>query len=188
MQNILKIFVVFWAAMSLTGCAPPSLHPFFTDEDVVFNEALLGVWISDSGKKCLFTRSGDKHYELLYVEDESARFEAQLVELGGATFFDLYPKPLDKGNGFYFANLVPAHTLARVTIGKDSISIAMMDVEWLKKLSDQNRLDLAHERLADGAIVLTAPTRELQAFVMKHAHDKEAFDGADVFQRLMPGK
>jgi len=188
MQKILKIFVVFWAAMSLTGCAPPSLHPFFTDQDVVFNEALLGVWISDSGKKCLFTRSGDKHYELLYVEDESARFEAQLVELGGATFFDLYPKPLDKGNGFYFANLVPAHTLARVTIGKDSISIALMNCDWLKQLSDRNQLDLAHECLDDEMVALTAPTRELRAFALKHADSKEAFCEAEVFHRLRSDK
>ena len=187
MQNILKIFVVFWAALSLTGCAP-SLHPFFTDEDVVFNEALLGVWIGDSGKKCLFTRSGDNHYELLYVEDESARFEAQLIELGGATFLDLYPNPPGKGNGLYSVNFVPAHTLARVTIGEDSISIAMMNGDWLKQLSDRNQLDLAHERLDDEMVALTAPTRELRAFVLKHADNKEAFGEAEVFHRLRSDK
>jgi len=187
MQNILKIFVVVWAALSLTGCAP-SLHPFFTDEDVVFNEALLGVWIGDSGKKCLFTRSGDNHYELLYVEDESARFEAQLIEIGGATFLDLYPNPPGKGNGLYSVNFVPAHTLARVTIGEDSISIAMMNGDWLKQLSDRNQLDLAHERLDDEMVALTAPTRELRAFVLKHADSKEAFGEAEVFHRLRSDK
>ena len=187
MQNILKIFVVFWAALSLTACAP-SLHPFFTDEDVVFNEALLGVWIGDSGKKCLFTRSGDNHYELLYVEDESARFEAQLIELGGATFLDLYPNPPGKGNGLYSVNFVPAHTLARVTIGEDSISIAMMNGDWLKQLSDRNQLDLAHERLDDEIVALTAPTRELRAFALKHADSKEAFCEAEVFHRLRSDK
>ena len=183
MQNILKIFVVFLAALSLTGCAPPSLHPFFTDEDVVFDEALLGVWISDSGKKCLFTRSGDKHYELLYVENESARFEAQLIELGGTTFFDLYPKPFDKGNGLDLANFVPAHTLARVTISEDSMSIALMNCDWLKQLSDRNQLDLAHERLDEEMVALTAPTRELRAFALRYADSKEAFGKAEVFHR-----
>ena len=187
MLNILKIFVVFWAALSLTGCAP-SLHPFFTDEDVVFNKALLGVWIGDSDKKCLFTRSGDNHYELLYVEDESARFEAQLIELGGATFLDLYPNPPGKGNGLYSVNFVPAHTLARVTIGEDSISIAMMNGDWLKQLSDRNQLDLAHERLDDEIVALTAPTRELRAFALKHADNKEAFCEAEVFHRLRSDK
>ena len=187
MQNILKFFVVFCTALSLTGCAP-SLHPFFTDEDVVFDEALLGVWISDSGKKCIITRSGDKDYELLYLDDAAWRFEARLIELGGVRFLDLYPKPLGKDIGLYPENFVPAHTLARVVIGKDSISIAMMDGGWLKRLSDQNQLDLAHERINDDMIALTAPTRELQAFALKNADNKDAFGEAAVLHRFHPGK
>src|SRR5262249_34183064 len=187
MQNILKIFVVFWAALSLTGCAP-SLHPFFTEEDVVFNESLLGVWINDSDGICKFTKSADDHYEFLFVDEEPLRFEARLIELGGATFLDLHPKPLGKDIDLYPANLVPAHTLARVTIGKDSISIAIMDGDWLKQLSDRNQLTLAHERLDDGMIVLTAPTRELRAFALKHADSKEAFGEAEVYHRLRSDK
>jgi hypothetical protein len=187
MQNILKIFVVFGIALALTACAP-SLHPFFTDEDIVFNEALLGSWINDSGETCLFTKSGDNNYGLLFMDGGPTRFEARLIDLGGATFLDLYPKPLSKEIDLYPANLVPAHTLARVTISKDSIAIAMMDGDWLKRLSDQNQLDLAHERINDGMIALTAPTRELRAFALKHADSKEAFGEAEVFHRLRSDK
>ena len=98
MQNFLKIFVVFWAALSLTGCDAPSLHPFFTDEDIVLNEALLGVWVSEPGEKCIITRSGDKHYELLYFDDAPARFEARLFELGGATFHGHPDDVMDLGH------------------------------------------------------------------------------------------
>src|SRR5262245_52327587 len=184
MRKILKTLVVLVAASVLTSCAP-SLHPFFTDKDIVFNEALLGAWVSDSGDKCLFTKSGD-HYDFLYVDDESARFDARLIELGGVKFLDLYPKTQAKNNDISPANFVPAHTLARLTIGNDSISIAMMDGDWLKQLSDRKQLELAHERLADGSIVLTAPTRDLQAFVMKHADDKKLFGAADAYHRLTP--
>ena len=185
MRKILKTFVVLVAASVLTSCTP-SLHPFYTDKDIVFNEALLGAWINDSGDKCLFTKSGDKHYDFLYVDDELTRFEARLIELGGVKFLDLYPKTQGKNNDISPANFVPAHTLGLMTIGKDSISIAMMDGDWLKQLSDWKQLDLAHERLADGSIVLTAPTRELQAFVMKHADDKKLFGDANVYHRLTP--
>jgi hypothetical protein len=153
------------------------------NEDIVFSDALLGSWVSDSGEKCKFTKSGDNHYELLYVEDAPARFEARLIELGGGTYIDLDPKPLGKEIELYPANLVPAHTLARVTIGKESISVAMMNGDWLEKLFDRKDLALSHERV-DGTIVLTAPTRELQAFVRKHAGDKELFGDAEVFHRI----
>jgi hypothetical protein len=186
MQNILKIFVVLGIASALTACAP-SLHPFFTDKDVVFNEALLGVWMDDSGAKCKFTKSGDNHYELLIMDEKPARFEARLIDLGGATFLDLYPKPLGEEINLYPENFVPAHSLARVTIDKDSISIAMMDGDWLKRLSDQNQLDLKHERVNSDTIALTAPTRDLQAFAQKHANNKEAFSDASVLHRVHSG-
>ena len=96
MRNILRIFVVLVAG--LTACAP-SLHPFFTDRDVVFNDALLGVWIDDSGEKCKFIKSDDDHYELLVVDERPVRFKARLIELGGRTFLDLYPKPVDNERG-----------------------------------------------------------------------------------------
>ncbi len=187
MKSIKMTFVVLGAALIFTGCAP-SLHPFFTEENIVFNDALLGTWISDSGNKCVFTKSGENHYELLYIDEAPARFEARLIKLGGETFLDLYPQIPDKENGLYLAHLVPAHTLARVTIGEDSISIALMDGDWLGKLRERNDLNLAHERLADGAIVLTAPTRELQAFVLSNAKREETFGDAEVFRRLRPAR
>jgi hypothetical protein len=188
MRNILKIFVVFVASLTMAGCYAPALHPFFTKENIVFNETLLGGWIKDSGEKCFFTKSGENHYELLYVSDATARFEARLIELDGVTFLDLYPKPMNEVNGLLLANIVPTHTIARVTISKDSISIALMNGDWLKQLSDQNQLDLAHERLDDEIILLTASTRELQVFALKHANTKEAFGEAWVFHHIRQGE
>src|SRR5262245_42420187 len=88
MQNIFKIFIVFGIALALAACAP-SLHPYFTDEDIVFDEGLLGMWVNDSGENCLFTKSGDNNYGLLFMDGGPTRFEARLIELGGATFLDL---------------------------------------------------------------------------------------------------
>src|SRR6185436_12927357 len=106
------------------------------------------------------------------------------IELNGISFLDLYPRNPDNGNGLYLASLVPAHTLARLTIGENSISIALLDDDWLRKRSDQHQLTLAHERLADGAIVLTASTRELQSFVRSNVNNKEVFGEPEIFRRL----
>jgi hypothetical protein len=171
------------AALLFSACSP-SLHPFFNESNVVFRDTLLGIWIGPSGDRLTFTKSGNDHYELLYVDETSARFEARLFELGGATFLDLYPQIGDKGNSLYLTSLVRAHALVKLTIGEDSLSIALLDDEWLKKLSDQRQLGLAHERLADGTIVLTAPTSELQAFILRDANREEAFGESETFRRL----
>jgi hypothetical protein len=187
MRNILKSFVVFGIALALTACAP-SLHPFYTDKDIVFDEELLGVWIDDSGSTCKFSKSGDNYYELLLMDEKPARFDARLFELGGMRFLDLYPKPLGDEVSVYPENFVPAHSLARVTIAKDSISIATMDGNWLKELSARNQLDLKHERINDDMIALTASTRDLQAFALKQANNKEAFGDVSVFRRIHSGE
>jgi hypothetical protein len=178
MRRTVITFVVMGALLIMTGCVP-SLQPFFTDEEIVFKDELLGAWISDSGEKCLFAKSGEDRYQFLYVDNGTLHFEARLIELGGAMFLDLYPKDHDH----YF---VPAHTLARVTIEKDSISIGILNDDWLRRSIDQRDYKLAHERLADGSIVLTAPTRELQAFIKTHANSREAFGEAKLFRRLEP--
>ncbi len=184
MRNILRTFVVLVAGLVLTACAP-SLHPFYTDEDIVFNDALLGEWVNYSGEKCKFIKTDADHYEFLFVDGEArSRFKARLIELGGRTYLDLYPELADHDKGLPVANLVRAHTLARVIISENSISIAMMNGDWIKRLSDQNNLNLSHERMDDGDIVLTAPTLELRAFVQRHSDDKEAFDDGDVFYRV----
>jgi hypothetical protein len=180
MRKTVITFVVMGAMLIMTGCVP-SLHPFFTDEKIVFKDALLGAWISDSGEKCLFAKSGENRYQFFQVDNFPASFEARLTELDGAMFLDLYPEYHD--SSLYF---VPAHTLARVTIEEDSISIAMLNDDWLRQSIDQHDRKLSHERLASGAIVLTAPSGELQAFIKTHANSREAFSEAKLYRRLQP--
>jgi hypothetical protein len=181
MRRTIITFVVMGAMLIMTGCVP-SLHPFFTDEKIIFKDALLGAWISDSGEKCLFAKSGEDHYQFLHIDNSAASFEARLTELDGAMFLDLYPQASDYDPGLH----LPVHTLARLTIEEDTISIALMMDDWLRQSIDQHDLNLAHERLADGAIVLTAPTRELQSFIKSHANSREAFSEAKIYRRLMP--
>ena len=182
MRKILITFVVMVAASVMTGCAP-SLHPFFTDANIIFNDQLLGEWKNDSGEICKFTKSGEDSYEFLYVDKDAAKFKARLIELDGENYLDLYPDDSDHGLARYLGNIVLAHILARVNITKDTISLEMLNGDWISKLSERNQLELSYERLADGSIVLTASTPDLQTFVLKHANDRESFGDADVYYR-----
>lgn len=54
--------------VALVGCVP-SLHPLYTDGDLVFNPALVGEWSEkDSEERWIFTKSGEKEYRLVYAE------------------------------------------------------------------------------------------------------------------------
>jgi hypothetical protein len=185
-KSLKKLAVVAFGAL-LTACTP-SLHPLFTEKDVVFESALLGKWVceDDEGSKTewSFTRSGDKVYGLVHVEDgDPGRFEARMVKLGQHFFLDLYPEEPVVDNGFYKLHLVRAHTFAKITLDGDALSVSIMDPEWLEKSLDDGDLTLRHEKEKGGGILLTAPTAELQQFVLKAVENPEAFPDASTFRR-----
>jgi hypothetical protein len=162
-------------AVLLAGCVP-SLHPLFTEKDLVYDPVLVGTWAKEEGEdRWAFQKSGDSAYELIYTEKGvPAQFETHLVQVGEFLFLDTYPKEPDIENGFYMVHLIPAHTFSRVWIQEDALRLAMLDLEWLKKMIAAKEVDVAHERVDEG-IILTASTEELQKFVLKCAEDGKAF-------------
>ena len=49
------------------------------------------------------------------------------------------------------------------------------NIEWVDKLLTNNPKAIAHHRIDDKLVALTASTKELQAFVLKFAADTNAF-------------
>lgn len=170
-----KIPIVLAIALILTGCVP-SLHPLFTEEDLVFDGALLGAWVEKDGASTwVLKKSGDKAYELVYTEKGEPRsFQAHLAQLGPHRFMDIYPEEPNMKNELYKFHLIPAHTFSRVRLEGQVLRVQMLYDEWLHEMITARKVNIAHERLEDG-ILLTAPTRELQQFLRKYAEDPKAF-------------
>jgi len=170
-RNLLRIFI---PALVLAGCVQ-SLHPLYTDNDRTFEPKLIGTWKGEGDNLWIFLRHGDKSYELIYTEKGSpAKFEANLVKLGQALFLDLFPQSPDLKNDLQQAHLLNVHTFSRVWIEDDTLRLAMLEHDWLKTMIDSGKVNIQHEVL-DRQVVLTAPTKELQQFVVRHANDKGAF-------------
>ncbi len=157
------------------GCVQ-SLHPLYTDKDLVFQPGLVGSWSEEgSDDVWIFERSGDKSYDLIYTEHSaSAKFVAHLVQLGKFLFLDIYPHELDLDNDFQKAHFLPVHTFSRVWLQEDTLRLVMLDHTWLKDMARKKNLNLAHDRIGD-QIVLTASTRELQKFMTRYAENPKAF-------------
>ncbi len=71
--------------------------------------------------------------------------------------------------------MFPGHLLVRVWQLEPELKLALFDFDWLKKHLEKNPEALAH-RTENGSILLTAETRALQKFVLKHLADGELFD------------
>ncbi len=167
----------------LTAGCVPSLHPLYTEKDLVFEPALLGTWLEEGGNSFTFSRAGEKQYDLIYMEKGvPAAFDACLVQLGGFWFLDSYPKPLPFNNGYYQIHLVPAHVFSRIWVEDQTLYFIPLSYDGVKNVIDGGAALPAHEWM-DKDLVLTGVTAELQEFILQYAQDGAVFADTTQAQR-----
>jgi hypothetical protein len=185
-----KKILFYLLAGVLGGCVPVlSLHPLYTEKDVVFEEKILGKWFDEEEETIHtyeFSRLEEppKTYKLTYTDDEGRKglFEAKLVKLEDKLFFDIFTEQLpcdiedaNKAEWFYNAFLlIPAHTFVKVDFTEPKLKLALTDDEKMKELLEADPNAVKFESIDDKA-VLTASTKELQKFVLKYADDERLF-------------
>lgn len=163
----------------LAGCIVLSVYPFYEPKDLVFDPSLAGRWgkADATNEFWQFSSSGGKSYGLITTDTQDTNcFEAHLFELKHHQFLDLLTT-----NRSEFE--LPLHLISQVKHEDTNLTLQFMDFGWLAGLLQTNpaaiRHIVVHEKSDDtnsGAMVyLTAGTPELQAFLLKHVNDAEAF-------------
>ena len=210
-----KLAFICLAAL-LGGCVPIlSLQPLFTEEDIVFDEKLLGTWVEGSEPAELtweFARLESSAAEELQdqYEDQVKKFYrlnltdkeghkgslvACLVKLKDRLFLDVFPDKfpsgetdVEKAKLMYNAFFfVSAHTFLRVDSIGEELALRLTVEDRFQELLEANPGAVAFTRLDDRSI-LTASTKELQSFVAKYAGDERLFPGELELVRKAGGK
>ena len=191
-----RIIAPLVLCVALVGCSVPSLNPLYTEKELVFDPALVGVWV-DGGQTWAFEKAGDKSYKLLHNDGKgrTGTFDAHLVTLNDYLFLDISVIDLgakdESRDELLTRTLIPGHLFLKVTESGPMLKLAWMDRRWLETELEGNPKSIAHIRNGNQtsrtapapAIVLTAPTEELQAFVIKYADDKKAFVETTILTR-----
>ena len=169
------------AAVLLSACIP-SVNPFYTDQDVVFDPRLLGDWRACPQESWFFEKAGDKKYKFTVTEHNGKKgeFDARLFKLKDNLFLDITPTTLELKEDqaeLVGAAMIPGHLLIRVREIEPALKANFFDWDWLQKYLEKNPKSLAHRSIGDkDGFVLTATSRELQSFVLKHLKDGELFN------------
>ncbi len=191
-----KKLLFYLLAALLGGCIPVmSLHPLYNQEDVMFEEKLLGTWVDDSNETTWEFKRPDeskKAYELIFRDNEGGKgsFVVHLVKLRNRLFLDVYPNqfPCDLEdpnktewgyNAFFY---VPAHTFIKIDSIEPQLRMRLTDDEEMGQLLKEDPNAVKYE-LLDNKLILTASTKELQAFVLKYADDSRLFSDEIVYSR-----
>jgi hypothetical protein len=164
-------------AVLMTGCTVRSLNPLYTEKDVVFEPGLLGTWAEDDNADNNWTiqKSGQDGYRLVSSEGIKT-LEGRMVKLGGHLFLDVTPK--DGDNDF----AIPAHVFVKIELSGDTMRTAILNPDLAEKQPGLAALEVTHIRINDKA-VLTAPTKELQSFVIRYAGDGKVFSHLEDYRR-----
>ena len=182
----------------LSACVVKSLHPFYTEKDLVFIEGLTGIWLDEDSTSWKITRYSaprslmgedvpDNSYrvEILEKDELPYVFHVHLFKLGEMLYFDFFPLSegvvSDNLAGYHF---IPGHSVARVEIfGDENLAFNWFSEDWLKELFEKNRIRISHEVIPVGEneeqYILTASTNELQKFLIKYAKETDPFKDLD---------
>jgi hypothetical protein len=174
------LITIVAAGLLLAACIP-SVHPYYTEKDVVFEPKLIGEWQekdkAEEPQSWKFEEGKDKAYNLTVTEKEGKRgeFEAHLFKLKQDYFLDIVATEIGTNVAdLITASIIPGHLLLRIPQIEPELKLAMIDFDWLDKHLKEHPKSLAHHREND-RIALTAETAELQSFVLKHLGEGELF-------------
>src|SRR5687768_17583190 len=176
MKNIIKLLSLTFLLM-MAGCVP-SLNPLYTEQDLIFDKNLLGVWTDEDSKETwAFTYSDEKEYKLVYTDEDGMKgeFKARLLKIDGNTFLDLTPiRTPGSQNDFYKGHFLTVHTFVLISQTAPTVQISFLEPEFLKNTIAKNPNALRHEKIGDD-ILITASTKQLQAFLLTHLKTEGAF-------------
>jgi hypothetical protein len=180
-------------AALLSACIP-SVNPFYTDKDVVFDPRLVGSWCEKDdakGSVWQFEKADNQAYKLTITEkgDKQGEFTARLFKLREYHFLDLVPAECNFATNqadIVAGAMFPGHLLVHVSQRSPELKLAFFDFDWLTKHLEENPRSLDHHNEHD-RVLLTAKTRDLQRFVLKHLSPGTLFGDIDVFIPETPG-
>lgn len=183
----------YMVPLLLGGCVPVlCLHPLYTKENIVLEKKLLGAWVDDVNNPestWEFNRLDEPEnaYNLIFTDEDGKKgsFVAHLLKLQDKLFLDVYPKELPwepddpnkmdwPYNSFF---LIPAHTFMKIDSIEPQLKMRLALESNVKELITEDPNVLQHMTIGE-RLVLTAPTKELQAFILKHVDDDTLFADA----------
>ncbi|MBW8039881.1 MAG: hypothetical protein FVQ85_07785 [Planctomycetes bacterium] len=172
-----KDILISSLVLLLGGCIITSLHPLYTDGEVVFDEKLIGKWSSENDIWEFRPDEGQRYKMRVLSGDKQGHFVAHLVRLKDMMFLDVLPAELPeefKYNEYYMLHLIPTHSFMKVNQIEPKLQLLQMDVDEVSNMLKADPNILKHEVIED-RIVLTAQPKELQDFMLKYADTEDLF-------------
>lgn len=171
--------------LMLSACFQKSISPFYSEDKLIFLSEIEGEWTDNNNYKITINKGKDYAYEMTAVDDEGqsiASLSVHFFKIFGTTFMDLYPEDLnpDISNNYYSNNILPMHSVVRVSVKDASIDLEPLSAEWVYNTVISGKYPISH-RVLDGndMVLLTGDTNEQQNFLAYSINYKDAYRESD---------
>jgi len=194
MKLISSIWVLVMAMFCFCGCIVQSLHPYYTAEAVIEAPVKKGAWtmIKKSGKPAMPKPWVFENDKITIYDDHGACGIVNVVyfKVEETIFIDAIAGEPCKGICTWWAmHLTPVHTICRVEIQNDSLTLSPINYEWIEKKLKERPLSLPHlERKDEDFLVFTASAQEWMVFLKKHRNDSKLFSETHALKFIMQNK
>lgn len=186
--------ILIGVLLALSGCIV-SLHPLYTEEDVIFKPALLGTWIKgkerDRGEETWEFKQGPKNnsYSLEHIDErgEKGKFTVHLFRVGDLLFLDLeiHHRVGGAQNDMVSDHMgVITHSVMLVERIAPTPRIAYLDAELLQQMAKAHSdvPSFVEAQCMKCSAVVTASTKEMQRFLVRYAKTESASIFAEPFE------
>ena len=196
-MRIIKLVLAFLFVGVMVGCYVPSIHPLYTNQDLIFNPDLVGQWVeSEKGKsQWMFAKKEEKSYALRITQEDKKVFvfTARLLKVGAYHYLDLFPDTEDDTNDdFLLKSMLPVHSFLRIKQLTPTLEVEIMNTTWLTDFLKSNPDAVKHEAMLFGEkdeplTVLTEKPKELQAFLAKHEKTEKVWNALNsLTKKIVP--
>lgn len=184
--------VLLLGLLGTAGCTL-SLHPTYTDADLVYEAKLVGTWREQDDPdergdtaEWRFARDGEKAYRLTVLDGkDSATFSVHVARLGKHTYLDMVPappRPPEASGELYEGFYLPLHWPLRMRLEDSKLYLYCLSSDWLGNKQKEGKLPIRYEEVEDYGPLVTSPTREFRQF-LSECEDPAAFGEACVLIR-----
>jgi len=181
-------------AALLGGCVVQSFHPFYTEESKVDAPGgIIGQWkpvrLGDTDeektktanvKPWVFSKDDLQTYDKKNV---ASTVETQFFKLDGVLYCDFTARGSPEqfeANIYWTVNIVPVHTLCKVELEGDRLTLKPVSYSWMKNAAEEKKLSLPYVAGED-LMLFTATPEQWEAFLKEHGKDPEVFPEEDDF-------
>jgi hypothetical protein len=191
MLKRIALWGVVGISVVLAGCVVPSVYPFYTDNQLVFDAALVGAWVKVSGNDTnawTFEKSGGQEYKLMIPDDKGmAEYSTHLFKLDDQTFMDCVPAQTVAGE----LPGIPSHYLLKVAQIQPTLKWSTLNYKWVYEYLEKNPGAIRHivtngkpDDTNSAYVILTSETKELQKFIHKHLDNTNMFTDLDDMKKV----